>query len=276
MSSHESGRLKRKQHYTFGLGNLIIQRSPAASSHTCFVSFSIFLIVNIITMKANKLTKELHRQMRILLKAKLKFDKECEGPGHVWWDLSHIDLKVKNEYYKCHKLAWTRIPNLLRRMYVEKMNMELVFDDFRTWRASLLKGSEEVYEKLSSFLEENPNKLINKKRKRRLDAYIELNRKEFGDPGPDYDNVFKGYMMTLPKFVRKFYKENLKTKKYRKMDERQHDVCAICIAEKKASQQIVQLSCCHEFHFRCAFKWIINKALCPLCRALIYVELPDE
>ena len=230
-------------------------------------------------MMANKLIEDLRRQMRMLLVVKLKFDKECAGPGHVWCDISHVDLKVRNEYDKCHKLAWTRIANLLRRMHVEKVNMNLVFDIFRKWRASMLKGSEEVYEKLSSFLNENPNKPVNKKRKRRLDAYIKVHRENFGDPGNDYDQFFKDNMMTLLTWERKLVKQHLKTKKFKKSDERQqsnNDVCSICLAEKKAPQQVVEFSCGHEFHLRCGFKWIINKTVCPMCRALIYVVFPDE
>ena len=50
------------------------------------------------------------------------------------------------------------------------------------------------------------------------------------------------------------------------------DVCSICVYERIAEDLIVELSCKHRFHERCALQWLEGSAHCPLCRQFVVVE----
>ena len=44
------------------------------------------------------------------------------------------------------------------------------------------------------------------------------------------------------------------------------DSCVICLCDYKLKQNVITLTCKHEFHFDCIKQWLDQNTTCPKCR----------
>lgn len=42
--------------------------------------------------------------------------------------------------------------------------------------------------------------------------------------------------------------------------------CSICFTNVQKVTQVKTLSCGHDFHMKCVWKWIVKNPSCPICR----------
>lgn len=52
--------------------------------------------------------------------------------------------------------------------------------------------------------------------------------------------------------------------------------CAICMGDVQAGVRMAQLQCLHRFHQSCMRKWVMQRTICPLCKANINGELAQQ
>lgn len=48
-----------------------------------------------------------------------------------------------------------------------------------------------------------------------------------------------------------------------------NSVCSICLEEQKINEEWSELSCKHNFHYRCIINWVPVNNICPICRCSI-------
>ena len=51
------------------------------------------------------------------------------------------------------------------------------------------------------------------------------------------------------------------------------DECCICLDEFKNRSKVSRIECCHVFHKKCIEKWLLEKAVCPLCKFDVFENL---
>ena len=63
--------------------------------------------------------------------------------------------------------------------------------------------------------------------------------------------------------------DSLPTRRLTRADGRAESVCAICLENMRAQQQVLTLPCRHEYHKACILKWLKNNEVpsCPTCKA---------
>lgn len=44
--------------------------------------------------------------------------------------------------------------------------------------------------------------------------------------------------------------------------------CAICLVEAEPEERNFKLSCSHQFHSACIFRWLQQNEKCPICRSI--------
>ncbi|XP_072027241.1 RING finger protein 24-like [Amphiura filiformis] len=54
-----------------------------------------------------------------------------------------------------------------------------------------------------------------------------------------------------------------------------NDICAVCLEEFKAKEEIGVCKCRHGFHIACISKWLEAKRTCPICNTRVKPE-PSE
>ena len=54
------------------------------------------------------------------------------------------------------------------------------------------------------------------------------------------------------------------------------DNCSICNSQIEMNEMIANLDCNHIFHTNCISEWVMYKAECPCCRALIPIKNENE
>lgn len=51
------------------------------------------------------------------------------------------------------------------------------------------------------------------------------------------------------------------------------DECCICLDEFKNRSKVSRIECCHVFHKKCIEKWLLERAVCPLCKFDVFEDL---
>jgi hypothetical protein len=51
------------------------------------------------------------------------------------------------------------------------------------------------------------------------------------------------------------------------------DECCICLDEFKNRSKVSRIECCHVFHKKCIEKWLLERAVCPLCKFDVFDDL---
>ena len=191
-----------------------------------------------------------------------------------------MDKKEKREHHSTNILQnkrWILVYNLIRKMHAKRGNIEALHSVWSSWTKHWLKMALVFYE----------NKIADLKRKAltpqnlalitKIEGHIEEERRDCTFSEEFFPEMFHDMMClcnTTPA-EQKYIMDNLKVKIFTQEDEDSNnkDVCSICCEERKVSQEIVELSCGHKLHYKCAKPAIALNPRCCLCRQYFYVDL---
>jgi hypothetical protein len=54
------------------------------------------------------------------------------------------------------------------------------------------------------------------------------------------------------------------------------DACSVCLSDYENQETIMILPCAHIYHKQCVEEWFANNKTCPLCKAEVTSQLPDD
>lgn len=52
--------------------------------------------------------------------------------------------------------------------------------------------------------------------------------------------------------------------------------CVICLSDYEKGEVILELPCGHCYHMTCVALWLVKKAICPICKAVVTVDHPSD
>ncbi|KAL2510677.1 Uncharacterized protein Adt_16277 [Abeliophyllum distichum] len=79
-------------------------------------------------------------------------------------------------------------------------------------------------------------------------------------------------------FLEKTIVKHLKTRncvnvKVANENDKEPEICVVCQGEYEENEKVGMLRCGHEYHMDCITKWLLQKNVCPICKA---VALPTN
>ncbi|KAJ6244600.1 ring/u-box superfamily protein [Anaeramoeba flamelloides] len=103
----------------------------------------------------------------------------------------------------------------------------------------------------------------------------------------DFDDLDYESLLSLDNFVKKkginshqlrrlpikhFHKNSEKNKDNEKIEKKETEKCMVCLEPFEEDDELITLTCFHDFHKSCISKWLELKAVCPICNQKISFE----